>query len=76
MHMGFQFGDYNLRNESASYQKIGIMGLALAQVVLRIVLKIDQSLIVLAHTLCSKKWKKNTLKASSNFHSTTYVLLS
>jgi hypothetical protein len=41
MHMGFQFGDYNLRNESASYQKIGVMGLALAQVVLGIVLKID-----------------------------------
>jgi hypothetical protein len=30
MHMGFQFRDYNLKNESASYQKIGIMGLALA----------------------------------------------
>jgi len=29
MHMGFQLGNYNLRNESASYQKIGIMGLAL-----------------------------------------------
>jgi len=41
MHMGFQFGDYNLKNESASYQKIEIMGLALAQVVSRIVLKID-----------------------------------
>ncbi len=63
MHMGFQFGDYNLRNESASYQNIGVMGLALAQVVLGIVLKIDQSPIVLAHTLCSKELRKNTLKA-------------
>jgi hypothetical protein len=33
MHMGFQFEDYNLRNESASYQKIGVMGLALIQVI-------------------------------------------
>jgi hypothetical protein len=61
--MGFQFGDYNLRNESAGYQKIGIMGLALVQVVLEIVLKIDQSPIVLAHTLCNKEWRENTLKA-------------
>jgi hypothetical protein len=58
MHMGFQFGDYNLKNESASYQKIGIMGLALAQVVSGIVLKIDLSPIVLAHTFCSKEWRK------------------
>jgi len=41
MHMGFQFGDYNSRIEGVSYQKIGIMGLALIQVVLGIVLKID-----------------------------------
>jgi hypothetical protein len=61
--MGFQFGDYNLRNESASYQKIGIMGLALAQVVLESVLKIDQSPIVLTHTLCNKEWRKSILKA-------------
>jgi len=61
--MGFQFGDYNLRNESAGYQKIGIMGLALVQVVLEIVLKIDQSPIALAHTLCNKEWRENTLKA-------------
>jgi hypothetical protein len=39
--MRFQFGDYNLRIEGVSYQKIGIMGLALSQVTLRIVLKID-----------------------------------
>jgi hypothetical protein len=59
MHMG----DYNLKNESVSYQKIGIMGLALAQVTLGIMLKIDQSPIVLAHTLCGKKWRESTLKA-------------
>ncbi len=39
--MGFQFGDYNLRNESASYKKIGIMGLVSAQIILGIVLKIE-----------------------------------
>jgi len=61
--MRFQFGDYNLRIEGVSYQKIGIMGLALSQVTLRIVLKIDQSPIVLVHTLCGKEWKESTLKA-------------
>jgi hypothetical protein len=61
--MGFQFGDYNLKNESASYLKFGVMGLVLTQVVLGIVLKIDQSPIVLAHTLCNKELRKNTLKA-------------
>ncbi len=44
--MGFQFGDYNLRIEGVSYQKIGIVGLALAQITLRIVLKIYRSPIV------------------------------
>jgi hypothetical protein len=39
------------------------MGLVLAQVILGIVLKIDQSPIVLACTLWGKEWKKNTLKA-------------
>jgi hypothetical protein len=63
MHTWFQFGDYNLKNESASYQKIGIMGLALAQITLGIVLKIDQSPIVLAHTLWGKEWRESTLKA-------------
>ncbi len=63
MHMRFQFGHYNLRIEGVSYQKIGIMGLALSQVTLRIVLKIDESPIVLAHTLCGKEWKESTLKA-------------
>jgi hypothetical protein len=61
--MRFLFGDYNLRNESASYQKIGIMGSVLTQVVLRIVLKNDQSPIVLACTLWGKEWRKSTLKA-------------
>jgi hypothetical protein len=61
--MRFRFGDYNLKIEGVSYQKIGTMGLALFQVTLRIVLKIDQSPIVLAHTLCGKEWKESTLKA-------------
>jgi len=61
--MGFRFGDYNLRIEGVSYQKIGTMGLALFQVTLRIVPKVDQSPIVLAHTLCGKEWKESTLKA-------------
>ncbi len=63
--MGFQFGDYNLRIEGVSYQKIGIMGLALIQVALGIVLKIDQSPIVQIHTLCDKESKKSTLKTKT-----------
>jgi len=65
MHMGFQFRDYNLRIEGVSYQKIGIMGLALIQVALGIVLKIDQSPIVQIHTLCSKEWRESTLKTKT-----------
>jgi len=42
------------------------MGLALAQVALGIVLKIDQSPIALAHTLWGKKWRKSTLKAKDS----------
>jgi predicted aconitase len=65
MHMGFQFGDYNSRIEGVSYQNIGIMGLALIQVTLGIVVKIDQSPIVQNHTLCSKEWRESTLKAKT-----------
>jgi hypothetical protein len=36
------------------YQNIGILGLALIEVASRILLKIDQLPIALAHTPCSK----------------------
>jgi hypothetical protein len=39
--MGFRFESYNLRIEVVCYQKIGILGLSLTQVTLRIVLELD-----------------------------------
>lgn len=64
--MGFQFGDYNLRIEGVSYQKIGIMGLVLVQITLRIVLKIYQSTIVLACTLWERMEKEHTESKDSH----------
>jgi hypothetical protein len=52
--------------ENKIYQKIGILGSALIQVTLRIMLKIDQPPIALAHTLYNKEWKKTTLNSNSN----------
>jgi hypothetical protein len=56
MHTRFQFGGYNLKIDNTIYQKNGILGLALIQVALRIVLEIDQPPIALAHTLYNKEW--------------------
>ncbi len=53
-YMGFQFWGFNLKIESTMYQDIGILGLALIEVASRILLKIDQLPIAIAHTPCSK----------------------
>ncbi len=54
IYMGFQFWGFNLKIENTMYQNIGILGLALIEVASRILLKIDQLPIALAHTPCSK----------------------
>jgi hypothetical protein len=62
-HLIFLFGNDNLKIQGAGFQKIGVLGLVLAQVALGIVLEIDQPSITLAHKLCGKEWKETELKA-------------
>jgi hypothetical protein len=58
MHSRFLFTGYNFIIESASFQKIRILGLVIIQVALGIVLKIDKPPIALAQTLFGKEWKE------------------
>jgi hypothetical protein len=63
MHLRFLFGNDKLKIQCESFQKTGVLGLALVQVALGILLEIDQPSIALAHKLCAKEWKEIKLKA-------------